>query len=95
MARLLAAKATMLNKLIKQQLGHLKRNLASIDVMIACAGSLLTAEHQTHQKLLVVSEQVRQQTNPYHADSSSIPIECKPLSVTHQVDCWRQAALRY
>ncbi len=49
-------------KAIKQQLGHLKRNLASIDSLIACGGRLLAAGRHIYQKLLVVSELVRQQT---------------------------------
>ena len=45
-----------IRKAIKQQLGHLKRNLASIDALIACGGCLLAAGRNTYQKLLVVSE---------------------------------------
>ena len=62
-----------IRKAIKQQLGHLKRNLASIDVLIACGGCLLAAGRHIYLKLLVISELVRQQTILYHADSNSIP----------------------
>jgi hypothetical protein len=60
-------------KAIKQQLGHLERNLASIDVLIASGASLLAAGRYLYQKLLVVSELVRQQHILYHSDSRSIP----------------------
>lgn len=46
---------------IQQQLGHLVRNPASIDALIACGGCLLTAGSHWYHKLLVVSELVRQQ----------------------------------
>ena len=45
-----------IRKAIKQQLGHLKRNLASIDALIAFGGSLLAAGRYIYQKLLVISE---------------------------------------
>jgi len=57
---------------IQQQLGHLERNLASIDALIACGGSLLAAGRHWYHKLLVVSELVRQQKILYHSDSRSI-----------------------
>jgi len=62
-----------IRKAIKQQLGHLKRNLASIDAMTSCAASLLVAGCYAYQKLLVVNELVRQQNILYHSDSRSIP----------------------
>jgi IS5 family transposase len=62
-----------IRKAIRQQLGHLKRNLASIDALIACGGCLLAAGRHIYQKFLVVSELVRRQTILYHADSRSIP----------------------
>ena len=46
---------------IKQQLAHLKRNLTSIDALTVCGTSLLAAGRYVYQKLLVVSELVRQQ----------------------------------
>ena len=49
-----------IRKVIKQQLGHLRRNLASIDALTACGASLLAAGRYACQKLLVVSELVRQ-----------------------------------
>lgn len=61
-----------IRKAIKQQLGHHKRNLASIDGMIACGGHLLAAGRHIYQKLLAISELVRQQTILYHADSRTI-----------------------
>jgi hypothetical protein len=68
---------------IKQQLGHLKRNLASIDALIACGGCLLAAGRPIYQKLLVVSELVRQQTILYHADNRSIPDRIVSLCQAH------------
>jgi IS5 family transposase len=62
-----------IRKAIKQQLGHLKRKLSSIDALIACGGCLLAAGRHIYQKLLVISELVRQQTILYHTDSRSIP----------------------
>jgi len=61
-----------IRKAIKQQLGHVKRNLSSIDALIACGGCLLAAGRHIYRKLLVISELVRQQTILYHADSRSI-----------------------
>ena len=62
-----------IRKAIKQQLGHLRRNLASIDALIACSGSLLAAGRSIYHKLLVVSELVRQQNILYNSKSRSIP----------------------
>jgi hypothetical protein len=72
-----------IRKAIKQQLGHLKRNLASIDALIACGGCLLAAGRHTYLKLLVVSELVRQQTILYHTDSRSIPDRIVSLYQAH------------
>jgi hypothetical protein len=72
-----------IRKAIKQQLGHLKRNLSSIDALIACGGCLLAAGRHIYQKLLVVSELVRQQTILYHADSRSIPDRIVSLYQAH------------
>jgi transposase, IS5 family len=72
-----------IRKAIRQQLGHLKRNLASIDALIACGGCLLAAGRHIYQKLLVVSELVRQQTILYHADSRSIPDRIVSLFQSH------------
>jgi transposase, IS5 family len=72
-----------IRKAIKQQLGHLKRNLSSIDALIACGGSLLSAGRHIYQKLLVVSELVRQQVILYHADSRSIPDRIVSLYQAH------------
>jgi IS5 family transposase len=57
---------------IRQQLGHLKRYLANIDALIACGTCLLAGRRHGYQKLLVVSERVRQPTILYHADSRNI-----------------------
>ena len=62
-----------IRKAIKQQLGHLKRNLASIDALTACGGCLLATGRHWYKKLLVVSELVRQQTILCNAKSRSIP----------------------
>jgi len=72
-----------IRKAIKQQLGHVKRNLSSIDALIACGGCLLAAGLHIYQKLLVTSELVRQQTILYHADSGSIPDRIVSLYQAH------------
>jgi transposase, IS5 family len=72
-----------IRKAIKQQLGHLKRNLSSIDGLIACGGCILAAGRHIYQKLLVVSELVRQQSILYHADSRSIPDRIVSLCQAH------------
>ena len=72
-----------IRKAIKQQLGHLKRNLSSIDALIAGGGCLLAAGRRIYQKLLVISELVRQQTILYHADSRSIPDRIVSLFQSH------------
>lgn len=72
-----------IRKAIKQQLGHLDRNLASIDSLIACGASLLAAGRYWYQKLLVVSELVRQQQILYHSDSRSIPHRIVSLYQAH------------
>ncbi len=70
-------------KAIKHQLGHLQRNLVSIDALIACGGSLLAAGKHWYHKLLVVSELVRQQRILYHTDSRSIPDRIVSLFQAH------------
>jgi IS5 family transposase len=72
-----------IRKAIKQQLGHLERNLARIDDLIACGASLLAAGRHWYQKLLVVSELVRQQRILYHSDSRSIPHRIVSLVQAH------------
>ena len=72
-----------IRKAIKQQLGHLKRNLVSIDALVACGGCLLAAGRHIYRKLLVISELVRQQTILYHADSRSIPDRIVSLCQAH------------
>lgn len=72
-----------IRKAVKQQLGHLKRNLASIDALTSCGASLLAAGRYVHQKLLVVSELVRQQNILYHSDSRSIPDRIVSLCQAH------------
>jgi hypothetical protein len=72
-----------IRKAIKQQLGHLERNLACIDALIACGASLLAAGRHWYQKLLVVSELVRQQQILYHSDSRSIPHRIVSLCQAH------------
>ena len=63
----------MIRKAMKHQLGHLNRNLASIDALIACGASLLAAGREAYQKLMVVSERFRQQNILYHSETRSIP----------------------
>lgn len=72
-----------IRKAIKQQLAHLKRNLTSIDALIACGAGFLVAGRYLYQKLLVVSELVRQQNILYHSDSRSIPDRIVSLSQAH------------
>ena len=72
-----------IRKAIQQQLGHLERNLASIDALIACGGSLLAAGRHWYHKLLVVSELLRQQKILYHSDSRSIPDRIVSLYQAH------------
>ena len=72
-----------IRKAIQQQLGHLERNLASIDALIACGGSLLAAGRHWYHKLLVVSELVRQQKILYHSDSRSIRDQIVSLCQAH------------
>ena len=72
-----------IRKPIKQQLGHLRRNLASIDALTVCGASLLAAGRYAYKKLLVVSELVRQQNILYHSDSRSIPDRIVSLSQAH------------
>jgi len=61
----------------------LKRNLSSIDALTACGACLLAAGRHVYQKLLVVSELVRQQTILYHSDSRSIPNRIVSLFQSH------------
>jgi hypothetical protein len=72
-----------IRKAIKQQLGHVKRNLSSIDALIACGGCLLATGRYIYHKLMVISELVRQQTILYHADSRSIPDRIVGLCQAH------------
>jgi hypothetical protein len=72
-----------IRKAIRQQLVHLRRNLASIDALTVCGASLLAAGRYAYQKLLLVSELVRQQNILYHSDSRSIPDRIVSLSQAH------------
>jgi transposase, IS5 family len=72
-----------IHKAIKQQLGHLKRNLASIDAMTACGACLLATGRRANHKPLVISEVVRQQRILYHSDSRSIPDRIVSFSQAH------------
>ena len=56
---------------------------SGIDALIACGGCLLAAGWHIYQKLLVVSELVRQQTILYHSDSKSIPDRIVSLYQAH------------
>ena len=53
------ARISKIPKAIKQQLGHLKRNLASNDALTVCGASPLPAGRYAYQKLLFASELVR------------------------------------
>lgn len=72
-----------IRRAIKQQLAYLRRNLTSIDALTSCGGCLLAAGRAIYQKLLVVSELVRQQTILYHSESRSIPDRIVSLSQAH------------
>lgn len=72
-----------IRKAIRQQLGYLKRNLASIDALIASGACLLVAGRHIYQKLLVVSELLRQQRILYHADRRIIPDRIVSLVHSH------------
>ena len=72
-----------IRKAIKQQLAYLKRNLTSIDALTSCSGCLLAAGRAIYQKLLVVSELVRQQTILYHSESKSISDRIVSLTQAH------------
>jgi hypothetical protein len=72
-----------IRKAIKQQLGYLKRNLGSIDALTACGASPLAAGRYPFQKLLVVSELVRQQMILFKSASRSIPIRIVNLCQAH------------
>jgi IS5 family transposase len=70
-------------KAIRQQLGYLKRNLSSIDALIACGGSPLAAGRHIYRKSLVISELFSQHTILIHADSRSIPDRIVSLCQAH------------
>ena len=72
-----------IRKAIKLQLGHLKRNLASIDALTVCGASLLAAGRYAYQKMLVVSELVRQHNIRYLSDTRSIPARIVSLHQGH------------
>lgn len=72
-----------IRKAIKQQLAYLRHNLKSIEALASCGGFLLAAGSPISQKLLVVSELVRQQTILYHSESRSIPDRIMSLSQAH------------
>lgn len=69
-----------MRKAIRQQLVHLRRNLASIDATTANVASLLAAGRYAYQKMLAVSELDNQQTNLDQSDSRSIPDRILSLS---------------
>jgi IS5 family transposase len=72
-----------IRKAIRQKLGHIMGNLPSIDALTACGARLLAAGRYAYQKLLVVSELVRQQTILDQSDSRSIPGRIVSLSQAH------------
>jgi len=72
-----------IRKAIRQQLGYLRRNLASIDALTDCGATLFAAGRYIYQKLLVVSEFVRQQTIFDQSDGRSIPDRIVSLSQAH------------
>lgn len=82
-AKKMRPRISKIRRAIKQQLGHLERNLASIDALIACGASPLAAGRHWYQKLLVVSELFRQQRVLYHSDHRSIPDRIVSLVQAH------------
>jgi hypothetical protein len=72
-----------IRKAIGQQLRHLRRNLASIDGLIACGASLLAAGRHWYRKLLVASELVRQQLILYHSERRSVQHRIVSLTQSH------------
>ena len=66
--------------MIKQQIAYLRRNLTSIETLASCGGCLLAAGSPIYQKLLVVSEIVRQQAIFYHSESKSVADRIVSLS---------------
>jgi transposase, IS5 family len=62
-----------IRKAIRQQLGHLKRNLTSIDALTACGAGLLAAGRYVYENLLVVSELL-----------PPLPAKLTPLHFDHQ-----------
>ena len=83
MAKKKKPRINKIRKAIRQQLGHLRRNLAGIDALTACGVSLLAAGRYACQKLLVVSELVRKQTILDQSDRRSIPDRIVSLSQAH------------
>jgi hypothetical protein len=83
MAKIKRPPISKIRKAIKQQLGHLERNLASIDALIACGASLITACRHCYLMFLVVSKLGHQQQLLYHSDSRSIPHRIVSLYEAH------------
>jgi len=77
------SRISKIRTVIMQQLGHLRRNLSSIDALVACGGCPLAAGRHIFRKLLVVNELVRLQTILYHADSRSIPAHIVSICQAH------------
>lgn len=57
--------------------------MASIDALTACGASLLAAGRHAYQKLMVVSELVRQQNILYQSETRSIPDRIVSLCQAH------------
>lgn len=70
-------------KAIKQQLSYLKRIISSSAALIACGGCLLAAGRHIYQKLLMVSELVRQKIILYYEESRSIPDRIVSIFQSH------------
>ena len=79
-AKMKRPRINKIRKAIKQQLEHLRRNLASIDALTACVASPMAAGRYSYQKLLVLSGLIRQQNLLYHSDNRSIPYRIVSLS---------------
>ncbi len=72
-----------IRKIIKKQLGYIRRNLESIDQLIAQGASLSLLTSTTYKKLLVISEVFRQQSYLYETQSLRIEGRIVSLSQPH------------
>ena len=77
------SKIKNIRKVIKLQLRYLKRNRTRLDTLNSCGSCFLAAGRTIDQKLLVVSELVRQQTILDHSESRTSPDRFVRLRQAH------------